>query len=321
MHQTALANSVKEVLSELHGDKRYLIAVSGGVDSMVLLHLIKAIKTELDIYFEVAHVDHSLRINSSEDAKFVLDCSTEFGVKCNLIKVAPPEDKPINIETWGRQQRYSFFKDLLESRGLNYVFTAHHGGDVTETLLMRMLSNRELGNIIRIDESRRLCRPLLKQSKNTILTFAEKHKIRWVEDQSNLDTDYTRNNIRHNLIPYLQQLFGENIIDLLTQKGLCIADDESAIEIVVNKYVEELEPIIWNDKAWFRDFVAKLELVPLSFHWRIINNLFRSHFGLHQIGRFHSERILEFIHGIDEGVQLVGGKSIRRSNGGIKIIE
>ncbi|MBL3656332.1 tRNA lysidine(34) synthetase TilS [Fulvivirga sediminis] len=186
---------------------RLLVAVSGGVDSMVLATLLKQSKYS----FTIAHCNFNLRgAASDEDEVFVkkfaksikVDCITEsFNTKDYA------ENKGVSIEMAARELRYQWFDKLLAEKGLKYLVTAHHLNDSLETTLYNLAKGTGISGLrgIRV-KNNRLIRPLLWATKDEILCFASQNKIQWRDDVSNFSDDYMRNKIRNNVVPELRKI-------------------------------------------------------------------------------------------------------------------
>jgi tRNA(Ile)-lysidine synthetase-like protein len=208
-----IIDEVKESFSPLYARGSFnrpvlLVAVSGGVDSMVLLDVL-CCEDSLGVTLGgVIHVDHSLREESESDAEFVKKTAIEKGLPFYLKKIVP--DSMSGVELWGREERYDFFSEILKSSGSDCVVTAHHLDDEIETFLFRLITGRSLGHeegLIRAyDPCRKVLRPFLRVTKEDILQYAKSKGVSFVEDRSNLDISYSRNFIRHKVLPLLEEM-------------------------------------------------------------------------------------------------------------------
>ena len=183
--------------------KRLLVAVSGGVDSMVLLDLLR----DLSHTIGVAHCSFQLRVEESDlDQQLVKEyCNTHdipFYQK-NFDTDLPKQ----STQMAARTLRYEWFEALVQTEHYDWVLTAHHADDNIETLLMNITRGAGIEGLTAIPEQNgRILRPFLKYYKSEIVDFAKTHGIEWREDRSNQSDDYTRNIIRHHLIPQLTKL-------------------------------------------------------------------------------------------------------------------
>lgn len=177
---------------------KLLVAVSGGIDSMVLLDLMH--KSGFDI--SVAHVDHMTRNGqSTEDAKFVESYCNNFNVKFHLRTLDYQPDEIQNFQSFAHEQRYKFFDSLKYDK----ILTAHHSDDQFESLLWNLFTGRSVNGIKEVDGNR--VRPLLSFHKEEIEEYASQKKIAFREDSSNLNDSYDRNYLRNTVIPQLLSRF------------------------------------------------------------------------------------------------------------------
>ena len=204
-----MKNKFLEDLSNIVDYKKssFLLAVSGGVDSMVLLNLF----TVSNINFSVAHCNFSLRgEDSDEDEKFVKSICDKLGInffvkKFNTIKTA--FDEKISIQMAARELRYEWFNDLVNKNKIDNIVTAHHFNDNIETVLFNIARGTGISGLKGIEKKQnRLIRPLLNFTKNQVLDYANKNKIEFREDFSNEDEKYKRNKIRKSIIPEFQNV-------------------------------------------------------------------------------------------------------------------
>ncbi|MCS6982266.1 MAG: tRNA lysidine(34) synthetase TilS [Flavobacteriales bacterium] len=183
---------------------RFLLACSGGVDSVVLFDLL--ILSEVD--FEVAHVNHGLRGQDSQgDEEFVRSLCAEYSVPFHLHRETP-KHFPGNIQENARLIRYKFFHEVLTERKLQWLLTAHHADDQAETLLMNLARGAGLRGLAGIPARRHtILRPLLNVQRRHILEYAKFNNLSWREDVSNRNLEYKRNALRIEVMPNLRRIF------------------------------------------------------------------------------------------------------------------
>ena len=193
--------------------QRFLLGVSGGVDSVVLAHL--AHKLQLD--FGIAHVNYALRgAESDADEQLVRDLAGSLGVACHVTQ-APIAPDASGIQARARELRYHWFREVLKSNPYDTILTAHHADDQLETLFMRLMRSSGLEGLGGIHEKNDvLVRPLLPFFKAEILAYAKDQKLNWREDVSNSATKYLRNAIRHNVLPHFKELSADAAVNTLT---------------------------------------------------------------------------------------------------------
>ncbi|NND93865.1 MAG: tRNA lysidine(34) synthetase TilS [Flavobacteriales bacterium] len=189
---------------------RILIAISGGLDSMVLLHRLLSEHQIEDL--AVAHCNFKLRgKESDEDERFVVKACELYGVKYYLRSFRTEEiadQRKLSIQETARNLRYKWFFELQQEEQFHHIATAHHFDDSVETFFINLLRGTGPSGLsgIREDSSRGLIRPLLGMTKVEIRTYAEKHELDWREDSSNRSKKYLRNRIRYELFPLMEDI-------------------------------------------------------------------------------------------------------------------
>lgn len=220
---------------------RLLAAVSGGCDSVVMLDALQELqRTEatlasgqrIEIEMGVAHLNHALRDQSAADENFVRSLAGASGLPY-FAKIAPQVPPGENLEAWGRAQRYGFFDSICKEFAFDAVCTAHHLNDQAETLLMRLLSGRMLTDahaIAGISRNSAVVRPLLAVPRASIEAYSASRGLSFVQDLTNGDTAFTRNRIRHELLPLLAESYNPRIVETAAGIAERLGDDESALE-------------------------------------------------------------------------------------------
>lgn len=197
-------NALEQLLSQSQ-QKTYLLAVSGGVDSMVLADLFQ----HSGYHFQVAHVNYHLRgEDSNRDKELVSDFCSKHGIPFHWYEVSEEDGKPANsIQNWARELRYRFFRKIQQEQNLEYIVTAHHLNDQLETFLINLSKAAGIQGLSGIPANENgIVRPLLGFSKQEIYEFANEKNIEFREDLSNQKSDYLRNKIRHNIVPELEKV-------------------------------------------------------------------------------------------------------------------
>lgn len=200
-------------------NEQFLLAVSGGIDSVVLCELC----SQAGINFSMAHCNFRLRGEESErDEQFVRSLGKKYGVEVLVKKndtVAYADENKISIQEAARELRYQWFTELRKERGFAYTLLAHHADDNIETLLMNFFRGTGLQGLTGMpeeDKKRGLLRPLLNFRRSEIEVFAEENNLKWVEDSSNKMTKYTRNFFRHEVIPAIKKVYPQAEENLLS---------------------------------------------------------------------------------------------------------
>jgi tRNA(Ile)-lysidine synthetase-like protein len=187
-----------------------VVAVSGGVDSMVLLHQLIQIREVHRLRLVVCHVDHGKRAEAKEEYRFVETYCEEHAVLFRGLRLGKlPKG---NFQEAARDARYRFFAEVAKEEGAEAIVLAHHLDDQAETILMRLFRGSTLlgqAGMQSVSLQNGICvlRPLLSRTKKEILEYQTKHQIPFREDASNHRGDYMRNNIRHDLVPVVDSLF------------------------------------------------------------------------------------------------------------------
>jgi tRNA(Ile)-lysidine synthase len=181
------------------------VAVSGGADSVCLLHVLRDLAPHWDLHLHVLHVNHCLRAaESDQDVEFVRRLALEFGLPFTLreVRVAAQDD---NLEQAARQARLSFFSEMISSGQVKRVATGHTRSDQAETVLFRFLRGAGTAGLagIRPVTSSGIVRPLLEIDRADVLEFLRQRAIPWREDATNHSVTFARNRIRHDLLPQL----------------------------------------------------------------------------------------------------------------------
>ncbi|CAN5655566.1 hypothetical protein BH23PAT1_BH23PAT1_4310 [soil metagenome] len=217
----------------------YVVAVSGGVDSMALLHMLWQ-QSQLSVIsnpssveetdnrqqttdnsnrwrFVVAHFDHGIRKDSELDRKLVQHAASQHGLQFiydeGKLGAAASEDT-------ARQDRYKFLHKVRESASAKAIITAHHQDDVLETAILNILRGTGRRGLSSLKSTVIVKRPLLDFSKSEIINYALSKGLHWNEDPTNIDTNYLRNHIRHNIIPKLDKETAEKFLGIIKNARL-----------------------------------------------------------------------------------------------------
>lgn len=219
-----------------------VVGVSGGADSITLLHLLTCLRADYELDLIVAHLDHGLRTESGRDAEFVAQTANAWGVAFATERVdvaALAQTDNLSIEEAGRKARYDFFARLG-----NCVAVAHHADDQAETVLMHFLRGSGIAGLRgMLPIGRRssvvggqliVIRPLLAVSRTEIESYIAQHNLPFVTDPTNTDPKYFRNRLRHELIPLLES-YNPNIRAVLNRTATVMAGDYDLLRDLVDK--------------------------------------------------------------------------------------
>jgi tRNA(Ile)-lysidine synthase len=216
---------VAHVESELPSDCRnILVAVSGGVDSVVLLHVLCQLRERHNLELYVAHLDHRIRVESDTDAQFVLRLCEDWQVFCRVERMDVPgmaKAQGESLEMAGRHARRAMFAELSQLYDCGLVALAHHQDDQIETFLLRLVRGSGQAGLVGMRKRSGLWwRPLLGVSRQQIVAYAAACQLEWVEDCSNSDPVYLRNRVRHQILPLLRDMnpaFNQRTATLIEQ--------------------------------------------------------------------------------------------------------
>ncbi|MEE3258972.1 MAG: tRNA lysidine(34) synthetase TilS [Candidatus Latescibacterota bacterium] len=233
-------------------DDYLLVAVSGGIDSMVLLDVLDRLRVELGYPLQVAHLDHALRPESPADRDFVVDEVRRRDLPCVADRrdvEACARDEKLSPEEAGRHVRYAFLDEVARRVGATYIALGHHADDQAETVLMRLLrgsGTTGLGAMEVVREGRYL-RPLLGVWRAEIEAYAHERDLAYREDLSNRDRRYLRNRVRWELLPLLRQ-YNPNISAALNRTSRLLKDEDHLLAELAQEALTAVVCERYNDK-------------------------------------------------------------------------
>jgi len=225
-----------------HDGDTVIIAVSGGADSVALLDILVSLRCPR-LTCIVAHLNHGLRgAESDEDAAFVADLAQRYGLPAEVASVDVREfgrTRRLSLEEAGRVARYEWFDALARSRGARLVALGHHADDQAETFLLRLLRGAGTTGLcgMRPLSAGRYVRPLLSLTRAEIIAYLKDRGIAYRTDSSNDDTDFLRNRIRHECLPYLAT-YNPAVSARLNCTAEILAADEEVLEQLTGELFE-----------------------------------------------------------------------------------
>lgn len=297
---------VKKVLETIRRERliekgeRILVAFSGGADSVSLLAILKGLEDELDIEVFAAHLNHQIRsVEAHEDALFSYRTSRSIGVPCFLRSINIPllaKEGKMTIEEAARSARYQMFFELKEKLGIDKIAVAHNMDDQAETILMRIMRGTGLNGLKGMDYKRKdgVIRPLLDVKRYEIEDYCRLNNISYQTDKTNFENEYTRNKIRLDLFPFIEEEFACNIKEALSRMANGLREDST--------YLEDLSHTIFKENAQeIEDYAISFELDALeSIDPSIVKRLLKISYA--QLTG--SAEGLESIH-LDEGMKII----------------
>ena len=257
-------------------NQKLLVAVSGGLDSVVLLHLL----FKMEANCVVAHCNFNLRGSDSDgDQSFVAKLASAYNFESTTISfdtTAYAQKESISIEMAARDLRYNWFENQRAKFNCDYILTAHHADDVLETVLINLARGTGIHGITGIKAKRgKIVRPLLEFSRNEIKEYSLQNNIVYREDYTNAETDFVRNKIRHKIIPVLEEI-NPSIRKTMTANVARFRDVES----IYNHEIADKKPLIFSG---YSD-IYKINIAELKKLEAVNSHLFEllSPFGFHQ---------------------------------------
>ena len=233
---------------EQYAPRHLTLAYSGGMDSTVLLHALSTLQSHYGFALHAVHVHHGLSHQADVWARHCLEQARRLGVSCEVIKVHP-ENHGKGLEAAARQLRYAVLGELATE----WLLTAHHQRDQAETLLLNLFRGSGVAGLagmrqVRdLNDSIRLARPLLSVPWQALKTYALRHRLKWVEDDTNAQLRFRRNWLRHRLLPLLLSQFpaverklaqlaehmqaAQSLMDVLARQDLASISQQTAFEI------------------------------------------------------------------------------------------
>lgn len=246
------------------------VAVSGGADSTCLLHLLHTLAPRFQWSLMVLHVNHALRgAESDADAAFVCQLAHTLGLPVRVHCLDAADVSEVGVELWAREQRRSFFFQLLGQGDLDRIATGHQRDDQAETVLFRLLrgsGSHGLGGIAPFSPPG-IVRPLLGASRESILEYLREHHLNFRQDGSNQDTRYRRNALRGQWLPRLTEEWNPNLPALLASTAEQLREESAFLdEIAAAHFLDLFQPGPYGWEARRRDFAA----LPVALQRRVI---------------------------------------------------
>lgn len=226
-------------LAKNHAKPVLLLALSGGLDSMVLLHLLATARAKIPFQLNAMHVHHGLSMNADSWAVFCQQQCQQLNIPLQVVHVQLEANSRLGVEAEARTLRY---QALFSVQNIDFVLTAHHQDDQAETLLLQLFRGagvKGLASMAAVDISRNLLRPLLNVSRQSLQDYAQQHGLAWCEDESNDNTQYDRNFVRHALMSVLEARF-ESVKTVLARTALHMAEASDLLDALAEKDTETL---------------------------------------------------------------------------------
>lgn len=242
------------------------VGVSGGSDSMALLHYLAGVQEELDFEVVAIHINHGIREESRNEEEFVMTKCRELGVRAYKFKINSPKiakEKNESIETAAREGRYDIFKSLIQRGVVDKIALAHHESDQAETILMHIFRGSGIAGARGMEPIRDgiYIRPMLNVSKKEIMNYVLDNNIDYVQDNSNFDNGYNRNFLRNVILPQICERW-PGAESGIVSFGRTVSEDDDFI----NNYVQDSD-VIYDDE------IAKIPLTYFTYPTSVLNRL------------------------------------------------
>lgn len=290
-----------------------VVGLSGGPDSVCLLHALSQLKKIMPLTLYAAHLNHNLRgMDANQDAGFAMAFSKQLGVHCivkseNVEAVAKREK--LSIEAAGRQCRYQFLEEVADKIGADKIAVAHHLNDQAETLLLHLLRGSGLTGLVGMAQQReRVIRPLLEISREEILRYCDENQLTYCHDATNDQPVVMRNKVRLELIP-LMETYNPEVVKALGRTAALLEQDEETLNTL-------------SEEAWVRGKrqhqsdvfeTHSLKQLPDAILSRVIRRIWRSQTATnHTLQMVHVEKVMKAVRSPlqEKHFQLPGGVAI-----------
>lgn len=234
-------NFLKKTICLKQND-RIVVGVSAGPDSMALLYILKELKKDIGYKIIVAHVNHNVRRESYEEAEFLQKYCLENELVFEQMIIEKYGDD--NFHNEARNIRYEFYNSLIDKYQANYLMTGHHGDDLIETILMRIVRGSTLRGYSGFNEiidmnNYKIIRPLIHTTKDELESFNKKNNIPYRIDKSNFKDKYTRNRYRKNVLPFLKEE-DKKVHEKFLKFSKTLIEYDNYIESLVNKNISKV---------------------------------------------------------------------------------
>lgn len=255
--------------------ERVVVAVSGGADSVALLHLLWRWRTELGLDLHVAHLNHRLRPEAEEEAAFVRRLAQAWGLPLTVgqREVACLARSGESLEDVARRVRRRFLAEVADAVGAAKIALGHHANDQAETVLLHLLRGSGATGLAGMAWQRgKFVRPLLGVTRTEIEAYCRRYGLSYVRDPSNAVPAFLRNRVRHELLPLLLERYNPNLVRTLGQTAAILAEEEAYLESALDRVWPELKVTEQDGRVLLR--VAALLAQPLALQRRAVRRAF-----------------------------------------------
>ena len=292
-------------------EDKVLVALSGGPDSVCLLHILYKLKKVINIELGAIHINHMLRGEDSDnDEKYIGQLCDELGINYYVKRIDIEyisKNTNVSLEVAGRNERYKAFEEIRKNNNYNKIAVAHNSNDQAETILMRMMRGTGLEGLTGIKAKRKdgVIRPILCLNRSEIERYCKENNLNPRIDASNYERVYSRNKVRLDILPYMKENFNKDIIDTLNRMALILQKD--------NEFIEEYSKKCYN--IYCENYEGKLKVSRDLFEnemesiiTRVVIRAFKEISNCHQ--NFEMKHIYEIVNLSKKGT----GKRINLTN-------
>ncbi|MEW6661798.1 MAG: tRNA lysidine(34) synthetase TilS [Bacillota bacterium] len=290
-----------------------LVAVSGGPDSVALLHALQSLTEEIPLTLWAAHLNHGLRgREAEEDAEFVSLLADKWGIPAVIEKIDVKNlaaNEGLSAQEAARQARYRFLRRVAAQRGLAKIAVGHHANDQAETVLLNFLRGSGTSGLKgMLPASQGVIRPLLEITRQEIEDYCRKHGLPSREDSSNLKTDYQRNRVRWHLLPELER-YNPRMLETINRMAKVLREEDELLEKVCNTAIS---PLVQSAGQGIKLPLKEFNLLPAAIQGRAIRQCYAALTG--------SKEGLAFAH-VDAAIALAKGERKKGVNfpGGVAL--
>lgn len=294
--QFAVKQHIDQNLPFLNG-KKLLVAISGGIDSIVLTHILH----KLEFNISLAHCNFSLRgKESNKDEQFVKNLGEKLGVPTYTIEFKTrsyAKENGVSTQMAARDLRYNWFDELIKEHNLDFLITAHQKDDVLETFLINLTRGTGIDGLTGMPQvNKTIVRPLLPFNRNEILIHATRNKLKWREDSSNSSIKYVRNKIRHKVVPFLKEL-NPSLLETFSNTLQNIKGSQEIVNDRISEIKEKTITSVGNELHYSISELKKLNNPKIYFYellkdygfteWDDVTNLLDAQSGKQVFSKTH----------------------------------
>lgn len=297
-----------------------VVGVSGGSDSMALLHVLAALAPQISLKIIVAHINHLLRPAEAEREEVLVSEQTAFlGLSCRTTRVQVSDlasRQGLSVEHAGRLARYDYFREIARQVGAHKIAVAHTADDQAEEILLRLLRGTGRTGLSGMDFcfDKTIIRPFLDMPKMDLLAYLHDRKIPFLEDSSNAQQKYLRNRVRHELLPFLEERYNPAVRATLRRTAAILKDEDEYLHeaamaayprVVIDEFFSEGDPLCLSVHK------AECLALPTAISRRVIESL---------LIRLAISPRFEQIEAVLRFCRRAGGKGILHLQDGLRVV-